>query len=83
MDGLFYADISRNMSIGLGSFWKPHLTNNIFNVFYEHPPLAFGLQSLFFKFFGDSVYVERLYSILTYILVGYLIVLIWENLTKD
>lgn len=83
MDGLFYADISRNMSIGLGSFWKPHLTNNIFNVFYEHPPLAFGLQSLFFKIFGDSVYVERLYSILTYILVGYLIVLIWENLTKD
>ena len=83
MDGLFYADISRNMSLGLGSFWKPHLTNNLFNVFYEHPPLAFGLQSLFFKIFGDYLYVERLYSILTYILVGYLIVLIWENLTKD
>jgi 4-amino-4-deoxy-L-arabinose transferase-like glycosyltransferase len=83
MDGLLYADISRNMAEGLGSFWKPHLTYGLFPEFYEHPPLAFGLQSLLFKIFGDSIYVERIYSLLTYIVVGYLIVLIWEILTKE
>lgn len=82
MDGLFYADISRNLAEGLGSFWRPYLTS-VFPEFYEHPPLAFGLQSLFFYIFGDSIYVERFYSLSTYIIVGYLIVLVWEKLTKD
>ena len=83
MDGLLYADISRNMAEGIGSFWKPHLTYGLYPEFYEHPPLAFGLQSIFFNVFGDSIYVERLYSLLTYIIVGYLITLIWGKLTRD
>ena len=82
MDGLIYADISRNMAEGLGSFWKPHFTDTLFNVFYEHPPLAFGLQSIFFKLFGDNIYIERFYSLLTYVIVGCLIVLIWSKLTS-
>lgn len=83
MDGLLYADVSRNMAQGLGSFWKPYLSHGLFPEFYEHPPLAFGLQSIAFKIFGDSIYVERLYSLATYILVGYLIILIWETFTYD
>jgi 4-amino-4-deoxy-L-arabinose transferase-like glycosyltransferase len=83
MDGLLYADISRNMAEGLGSFWKPHLTKTLFNEFYEHPPLALGLQSIFFNLFGDNIYVERFYSLLTYFIVGYLIVLIWSKLTRN
>ncbi|NQY66294.1 MAG: glycosyltransferase family 39 protein, partial [Flavobacteriales bacterium] len=83
MDGLLYADISRNMANGLGSFWHPHLSNNLHPEFYEHPPLALGLQSIFFKLFGDSILVERFYSLLTYVLVGYLIVSIWGKLTGD
>lgn len=83
LDGLLYADISRNMSEGLGSFWKPHLSNSLFKEFYEHPPLALGLQSLAFSVFGDSIFVERFYSLFTSIIVGYLIVLIWEKLTNS
>lgn len=83
LDGLLYADISRNMSEGLGSFWKPHLSNGLFKEFYEHPPLALGLQSLAFSVFGDSIFVERFYSLFTSIIVGYLIVLIWEKLTNS
>lgn len=83
LDGLLYASISRNMAEGLGSFWKPHLTNALSPEFYGHPPLALGIQSIFFKLFGDSIYVERLYSLFTYIVVGYLIVLIWEILTTE
>lgn len=83
VDGLDYAAISRNMAEGLGSFWKPHFTNGLYDEFYEHPPLALGLQSLWFRVFGDSIYVERFYSLFTFIIVGSLIVLIWEKLTND
>lgn len=83
MDGLLYADIARNLAEGRGTFWKPHLTEGLYSDFYEHPPLAFGLQSIFFKLFGDSIYVERFYSLGTFILVGYLMQLIWNQLTQD
>lgn len=83
LDGLLYADISRNMADGLGSFWQPHLSHNLFNEFYEHPPLALGLQSLGFRLFGNSIFVERFYSLITFIVVGYLMVLIWEKLTSE
>lgn len=83
LDGLLYADLSRNMADGLGNFWKPHLSYGIFNDFYEHPPLALGLQSIGFRIFGDSIFVERFYSLLTFFIVGYLIVLIWEKLTNE
>ncbi len=83
MDGLLYADISRNMAEGLGTFWKPHLSNTLFSEFYEHPPLALGLQSIWFRVFGDSIYVERFYSLFTFIIVGYLVVLIWKKLTNN
>lgn len=83
MDGLFYAAIARNMAHGLGSFWQPHLSQTLFSEFYEHPPLALGLQSLAFRVFGDSIYVERLYSLFTYLSMGSLMVLIWGKLTND
>ena len=82
-DGLFYAVISRNMSEGLGSFWKPHFSYGIFPEFYEHPPLALGLQSICFKLFGDSIYIERFYSLFTFLLVGLITILIWKHFTKS
>lgn len=83
LDGLLYADIARNMSVGLGSFWMPHLTDGLYPEFYEHPPLAMGLQGLFFKIFGDSIYVERLYSLSTAVIIGVLMVQIWKKLTHE
>ncbi|MTI29249.1 glycosyltransferase family 39 protein, partial [Xanthovirga aplysinae] len=50
---------------------------------HEHPPLAFGLQSLFFFIFGDSIYVERFYSLGTCFITGLLIHFIWKELNKD
>lgn len=83
MDGLLYATIARNMAEGFGSFWQPHFSYGLFDEFYEHPPLALGLQSLAFRLFGDSIYVERFYSLFAFILIGYLIVLIWNELTGE
>jgi 4-amino-4-deoxy-L-arabinose transferase-like glycosyltransferase len=83
MDGLWYAIISRNMAEGIGTFWLPFLTETTYPEFYEHPPLAFGIQSLFYFLFGDHILVERLYSFLTYVVSGVLIMKIWTFFNKE
>lgn len=83
VDGLLYATIARNMAEGLGNFWQPHLSETLFSNFYEHPPLALGIQSIAFQLFGDSIYVERCYSLATFLVAGFVVVKIWTNLTDN
>ena len=40
MDGLYYACISRNLALGIGSFWDLEFTETLGKHFHEHPPLA-------------------------------------------
>lgn len=83
MDGLFYSTISRNLAEGQGSFWDLYFSNTFFTHFHEHPPLAMGLQSLFFKTFGDSIYVERFYSLIIYFTSLFLMTKIWKLIVED
>lgn len=62
LDGVSYACIAKNMANGLGSFSRPFYTATLYPVCHEQPPLVFGLQSLYFRLFGDHFWVERLYS---------------------
>jgi hypothetical protein len=86
MDGVTYAAIARNMSEGIGSFWRPFFAHSFWlpydngDYFSGHPPLQFGLQSLLFNLMGDTPAVENTYNLL--ILAGYifLIVKIWQKL---
>ena len=80
MDGLMYAVIARNLSDGMGSFWDLSFSRTMYAHFFEHPPLAFGLQSIFFSIFGDSILVERFYSFFTYLITGWIMVLIWNKI---
>lgn len=80
MDGVYYAAIAKNLANGIGSFWYPHFSDTLHNPFHEHPPLVFGLQAIFFYIFGNSIYVERFYSLGTFIICGILLVLIWKRL---
>ena len=82
MDGLLYAAISKNLAHNLGSFWDLHLTNTLYPHFHEHPPLAIGLQSLFFRLFGDDMLVERFYSFITFIITGWIMTRIWKKITN-
>jgi 4-amino-4-deoxy-L-arabinose transferase-like glycosyltransferase len=82
MDGLYYAAISRNLASGLGSFWFLHFTDFSYPIFYEHPPLAMGLQSIFFYVFGDNIYIERFYAFFTFIVIAYIIHLIWGEINR-
>ncbi len=82
-DGVWYAAISKNLANGIGSFWDLHFTSTLFPHFHEHPPLAFGFQALLFKIFGDSIFIERVYSFLTFVFTGIIIVKIWNAITEE
>jgi hypothetical protein len=79
-DGVLYAAIAKNLATGHGSFWYPRFSDTMFPFFHQQPPLTFGLQALFFKAFGTSIYVERGYSLLSACLSGFLIARIWKEI---
>ncbi len=81
LDGIFYAAISRNLAHHLGTFWNPHYSNTFYPSLHEQPPLMFWLQAQFFRLLGDSMYVERIYSLLTAIITALGINLIWKELS--
>jgi len=82
-DGITYAAISNNLAHGLGSFWAPHYTQTLYPQFFEHPPLVFGLQSLFFILFGDGPATERIYTMFMALLCLFLIASIWKLFYPD
>ena len=79
LDGLNYAAIAHNLANGHGSFWQPYFSATHDAQFYSHPPLALGMESLFFQWFGDSYLIEKAYSVLTYLVDGLFIVLLWHE----
>lgn len=79
-DGVLYSSISKNLAHGLGSFWFPYFSETAFPFFHQQPPLTFGIQALFFKAFGDSIYVERFYSLLTFLISAFLIHQLWKTI---
>ena len=83
MDGLLYSTVSKNLADGYGSMWFLKYSHYGFAehpTFHEHPPLIFWVQSLFFKLFGDGMWVERLYSYTTAIVGAWLIMKNWQVL---
>lgn len=82
-DGVLYSSVAHNLSMGYGTFWFPQYSAlNLEGIpsFHEHPPLVFGIQAIFFKIFGDSLYVERFYSALMLLLHIILINWLWKTL---
>ena len=83
VDGVTYAGISRNMAEGQGTFWNPHYTQTLYPEFRQHPPLALGMEALAFKALGDHWWVEKVYSVLMFLLSGSLIALTWKRTTNN
>ncbi|MGC1392389.1 MAG: glycosyltransferase family 39 protein [Bacteroidales bacterium] len=80
LDGLIYSTVSKNLADGLGTFWNPHFTSTCLSVFHEHPPLAFGIQSIFYTIIGESRFVDKFYSLFTVLIVAVIILRIWHIL---
>ncbi|MBI1185437.1 hypothetical protein GC194_14290 [bacterium] len=68
MDGTIYSTISMNLANGKGTFWSPYYNGLSQGVFYEHPPLFFWLQSIWFRLIGNHFYTERLFDLLVFII---------------
>lgn len=87
IDGIQYAAVSKNLAHHLGTFWFPYLSENwnlkgsIF--FLEHPPLVYAIQSIFFRILGDGIYTERVYCLFTAGISAFLILKIWNLVTKN
>ncbi|HET7817994.1 MAG TPA: glycosyltransferase family 39 protein [Bacteroidia bacterium] len=83
MDAMLYTSVSHNLSMGIGTFWFPQFSvHNLATLssFHEQPPLVFGIQALFFKLLGDSLYVERFYTLLTMCITALLIHMFWKDI---
>lgn len=86
MDAVLYSSVAHNESIGIGTFWFPqYSTLNIAGLssFHEQPPLIFGIVSLFYRVFGESIYVERLYTFITMVITIWLIRALWRWTFRD
>ena len=83
LDGGVYATLARNLAQGQGSAWALHFSDTFFNVFAEHPPLMMWLEAINFTIFGDSIAVEKGFSLLTFFVSAALLFRIWMRLNKD
>ena len=80
LDGLIYSTVAKNLANGLGTFWNPHFTVTFMPDFHEHPALAMGIQSIFYKLLGESRFIDKFYSLITVVVVGFVILKIWRIL---
>lgn len=77
LDGVWYATLSKNLADGFSSIWVPRLTETQYA--WGQPPLAMILESPFFML-GNSLYLAKIYSVLTYICTGCIMYLVWREL---
>ncbi len=78
MDGVLYSSVSKNYAHGLGTFWEQYYSAASGVAFHEQPPLMFFLQGQFFKLLGDSIYTERIYSLIAALICSGLIYRCWK-----
>jgi 4-amino-4-deoxy-L-arabinose transferase-like glycosyltransferase len=79
MDGGIYTDVSLNMMSGDGGFWNPKYTE-VWNPFYEHPPLAFKLQSFVLYMSGAPLWGDAIYGIICFVFTFVAIVKIFKTI---
>lgn len=83
MDGVIYATVARNLSLGLGDWWHLHLTNYLSPQYFDQPPLTIWITSFFFHLFGESMYTERIYSFTTALINLLLIKIVWQKINHN
>lgn len=67
MDGQIYAAVAQNLADGLGTFWAPVYQPSSTVPYSEQLPLFTGLESLFFRLLGGSVWTERVFMAMAWI----------------
>lgn len=83
LDGEVYATLARNLTTGHGDLWHPHLSATVHQSWHEHPPLVLWFMAPGYLVFGDHLWIERVYSLLTFGAGAWLILAIWRRLHRD
>lgn len=82
MDGMLYISVGKNLADGIGTFWNQSFSKTSMFSYHEQPPLYGGLIALFYKVFGSSMYVERLFCFVCYSGVAIYLVKLWKAIFK-
>jgi 4-amino-4-deoxy-L-arabinose transferase-like glycosyltransferase len=83
LDGITYAVVSRNMALGVGSFWAPSFSTTAYAQFFEQPPLGLALQAVVFAVFGDHFAVERAFSLIAFATTAILTAALWRRFLPE
>lgn len=84
MDGLIYTCVGKNLAAGTGTFWDPQFSATYMISYHEQPPLLFGMEAIFFKLLGTSLYVERMYCLYMAVLCFLALRFTWTGIfTKE
>jgi len=68
IDGMLYKTVAYNYAEGLSSFWHLKFTATSMTEFCEQPPLYFYLLGSFYKIIGDHYLVDRIFTLLLFVL---------------
>ena len=88
-DGLLYASMARNLSIGVGEYWSPYFSSSYWlpyvdgTRYIENPPGMLWIQSMFFQIVGDHWWTEKLYSFFITAISCLLIVKVWNRIYEQ
>lgn len=78
-DGVTYAGIARQMSMGIGTIDCPQYSPFLAPQFYGHLPLWLGWQALFFVLFGDTWWVEGSFLLVNLAMHGLAFRWVWNE----
>jgi 4-amino-4-deoxy-L-arabinose transferase-like glycosyltransferase len=81
-DGTLYAGIARNLADGRGAPWHLKFSESFFPYFTEHPPLMIWIEAILFSLFGDTLAVEKTFSLLLLFMNGVCVAAIWRELSR-
>ncbi|PBQ30768.1 hypothetical protein CNR22_02920 [Sphingobacteriaceae bacterium] len=73
IDGMLYKTVAYNYAEGLGSFWTMKFTNSSMVQFCEQPPFYFYLLGNFYKAFGDHYLVDRIFTLLLFLIFVFIL----------
>lgn len=79
LDGEFYVSIARNLAEGQGSWFKLYFSEDLFSWFREHPPIGIWIHSIFYRLFGDHLFVDRLNTLLITLVTLFFMCEIWKK----
>lgn len=76
--GMDNAVVAQRMSEGFEDFWLPSLSAPGHPDRSNYMPLGYWIESVWYRIFGsDSFMAEKIYSVLTYIIIAALMIWIW------